>query len=532
MALVLVRWDRVIVEVSNCQQRSITELTFLPGRLPGRTIGVMWSPSRTVIRLRRTTDGVSGVTTGDDLRSTLRAVAQRQIVGQMRAIIYARVSRATDVSADTSTPRQIANCRSFLEAKGWHEHAVHRDVDRSAYQPGVTREGFEALLREVTTGAADVVVVWKLDRLTRRSGDFERFWALCEQHRVALASVTEPVDTTTAIGLAVVRLLLTFAGIESSVRGERLAAKWKEEALQGRPPHGGRRPFGHSRDLTEVVEEEADLIREAARRVIDGELLTTVARDFEQRGIVGGHGTPWTRAGLRSTLLSARMVGDRSYHGTVVVRSCYAPILDRKTHQLVVALVAGTPKRMRPTRSLLQGILVCGRCGQTLVSSVSSKGRPMYKCPQVPQGCQRISVSASCVEELVVPTARRQLRSGGPLPELPAEPVDGEPLKALNRAYFVEGAISRTEWYATRQTIVGHTEARTSWWRLHPDIPAGLSPRQLDKNWATLTRSAQRALLAAIVDTVVVLPEPYRGGGFKKERLVTTLYTGSRAETG
>ena len=441
----------------------------------------------------------------------------------MRAVIYARVSRAADVSTDTSTPRQVTNCRQFLESRGWYEHAVHRDVDRSAYRSGVLREGFETLLRDVTTGQIDVVVVWKLDRLTRRPGDFERFWSLCEHHRVHLASVTEPIDTTGPMGLAIVRLLMTFAGIESTVRGERIAARYREQALQGHPFHAGRRPFGHSKDLSSLVEDEAALLREAARRVIDGELLTEVARDFGRRGVISSHGVPWTRAGLRSTLCSARMVGDRSYHGEVVVEGCFAPILDRRTHQLVVSMLTDTPKRLRPTRSLLQGVLTCGNCGQHLVRSLSRRGRGMYKCPAPPQGCQRISVIADPTEGLVVAAARVQLRRGNALGEPHVEPEHAANLNALNKAYFNDHAITRTEWYATRRAMVDDSNVRATWWRLHPDIPAGMTPEQLDQNWATLSRSAQRAILAGVLLNVTVAPQPTRGGGFRPERLTITF---------
>ncbi len=439
----------------------------------------------------------------------------------VRAVIYARVSRAADRSSETSTPRQIANCRSYLSSREWDEHAVFRDVDRSAYRSGVLRPGFEAMLAELTRGGVDVLVVWKLDRLTRRSRDFERVWSVCEDHRVALASVTEPVDTTTPIGLAIVRVLLTFASVESTVKGERLAARFREKATRGLPHEGGVRPFGHSRDRSEVIEGEAVLLREAAQRIIHGEGVVAIARDFRARGVVGSCGVPWTHTGMRSSLLSARMVGDRSYRGDVVARDCFPAILDRNTHELVRHILDDTPKRARPSRSLLQGLLRCGLCGQHLTAAMSSKKSLIYKCAGSPygQGCDRISISRPLVEDLLVRAVRDRLRRRS-MRRQRAEPSDPTGrLRELNRAYFVAGALSRAEFYATRQTLLSDDDDRADRWNIHPDIPPGASGRELDRRWDELTRSAQRALLEAFLDRAVVAPAPVRGGGFQPERV-------------
>lgn len=443
----------------------------------------------------------------------------------MRAVIYARISRAPDASADTSTPRQIRNCRAFLAAKGWQECAVRRDVDRSAYRQGVVRDGFDALMDDIVGGEVDVVVVWRLDRLTRRPSDFERVWTLCERHGVALASVTEPIDTSTPIGVAIVRLLLTFAGLESTVRGERLSAKFKEQAMQGMATRGGRRPYGHSRDLSTVVEEEAVLLREAARRVIDGERVASIVGDFHQRGIIGGHGGPWSPAGLRSTLTSARMAGDRSYRGDVVVQDCFAPILERRTYELVKSILRSTPQRMRPRASLLQGLLVCGCCGRTLIQGRSSKtNSPMYKCPRPPTGCSRISVMAHCVEPTLVSATRQRLCIPTPLPDVNVSDSTAVALRDLNRVFFLEHGISRREWYLAREDIVGASQQRAAWWRLHPDIPPGTTGPELNRRWDSLSSSAQHALISAVVRRVAVRPQPPRTGGFRPERLHIELW--------
>src|SRR5690606_37396196 len=123
----------------------------------------------------------------------------------------------------------------------------------------------------------------------------------------------------------------------------------------------------------------------------------------------------------------------------VVARDCFPAILDRDTHDLVHQLLEDTPKRARPSRSLLQGLLRCGLCGQHLVAATSSRKSLIYKCAGSAQGqgCDRISISRPRVEELIVTAVRDRLRRR-PMRQQRPEPDDPTGrLRELNRAYFV-----------------------------------------------------------------------------------------------
>jgi site-specific DNA recombinase len=111
-----------------------------------------------------------------------------------------------------STVRQEVACRSYAEARNWEVAATLSDLDASAYQPRAHRPGFETLVTEAAARSADGVLVWKLDRLVRRPKDFERLRDVAERRGVFIASVTEPVDSSRPIGLAMLRILVTFAG--------------------------------------------------------------------------------------------------------------------------------------------------------------------------------------------------------------------------------------------------------------------------------------------------------------------------------
>ncbi len=317
--------------------------------------------------------------------------------------IYTRVS-AEDTETPQSTRRQERACREYAKARGWDIAHVYEDVAVSAYDRRVRRPAFETLVQVVASGRVNGVLVWKLDRLVRRSADFERFWERCEHAGVFLTSVTEPLDSTNEIGLAVIRMLVNFANVESSSISLRLKSKAKERASNGVSLLTVR-AFGFTKGELSIVEEEASLIREAADRVLGGEPVDHIVADWNKRQIPTTQGTQvWRHAPLVKLLRNPRLVGDNTYHGEVVARNCFPAILERSVHaRLCAALANNRGRRRRPDTYLLSGLLRCHLCGARLRGNpkthrnalgevVSYRG---YRCPSPPSGCGSVSVLAS-----------------------------------------------------------------------------------------------------------------------------------------
>jgi DNA invertase Pin-like site-specific DNA recombinase len=184
----------------------------------------------------------------------------------------------------------------LCEARNWEVAATLSDLDASAYQPRARRPGFETLISEAAARSAEDVLVWKLDRLVRRPKDFERLWAVAERRGVFIASVTEPVDNSSPIGLAMLRILVALAGLESATTGIRVRASKRQAAEEVRPPPV--KAYGLTPQWDAIVGCEAAVLREAARRAIGGERLAWVARDLRSRGIPAPTGRQWTDATL------------------------------------------------------------------------------------------------------------------------------------------------------------------------------------------------------------------------------------------
>src|SRR4051794_22924861 len=221
-----------------------------------------------------------------------------------RVAIYTRLSRDA-TGQQTATARQEKACRAFAELRGWQVVEVFEDVDVSAYKGRVTRPSYERMLQAIDNRNVDGVLVWKLDRLVRRPAEFERFWSVCENNAVFLVSVTEPIDTSNELGLAVVRILVTFASLESASKGERLRAYYADMRAQGKV-HASGRGYGYT-PHHEVIEHEAAVVRDACERLLHGASMAHVVRDLNGAGETTARGKPWSVSTLRKVITHPRI---------------------------------------------------------------------------------------------------------------------------------------------------------------------------------------------------------------------------------
>ena len=442
--------------------------------------------------------------------------------------IYTRVSEDPNQSG-SSTRRQEANCRSFCAAREWSVVEVFEDVDASAFRRAGGRIEFERLLGQLSSGRFDTVVVWRLDRLSRRTDDFERFWSECQRYDIAIASVTEPIDTSSGVGVAVMRMLITFAGLESTIRSERLKARNKEAAERGEP-HPALRGFGYDADMN-VIPEEAALIREAARRVLKGESLTAIARDFAGRGLVGRHGRPWAYSSLRNVLTSRRIVGERTYLGKVVATNAWEPVLDPLSGAKVrhaITLSKGARQR-RGSHPLLAGIIRCGRCGHILHRN---KYLGVYICPE--SGCGGTGIAISQTEEWVREMVLWRLERRWPVNRrVPTLDDDksreiiltydwaADRLSEINNARYLEGTLSQFEYMHLRrnlETRVGERLHSISSYVPPPALPVGFDPKRARQSWPVLSPQARQAVVELEIDHILVHPSQSHGN-WTPERL-------------
>jgi len=247
----------------------------------------------------------------------------RRSDGPHAAALYLRISEDKR-DDELGVARQEKDCRELAERKGWPVADVYVDNDISAAS-GERRPSYERLLEDIESGVIDAVITWELDRLHRRPIELEQFFEVCDRAGVRhLASVGGDVDLSTGDGLLVARVKGAVAAEEITKLRKRVRRKKLELADRGLPA-GGRRPFGFAADAVTHVEEEAEAIREAARRVLSGVQPGTIVNEWNRNGPATVSGTIWRTNALKRILTSPRIVGLRQHQGQVHGSPSHSP---------------------------------------------------------------------------------------------------------------------------------------------------------------------------------------------------------------
>ena len=445
-----------------------------------------------------------------------------------RVGIYLRISEDRD-GEQSATDRQKADCKRYAKSHGWEAVDVFEDVDISAFK-SVRRPEFERMLEAVRDKHVDGVLAWKIDRITRRQRDLVRLDEACEGAGGFIATVMENIDTREPTGRFVAELLVAQARMESENSSIRVTRKQEEMAKAGKPSLGGTRAFGYSKDHTVIVPEEAELIREAVQRIIAGESIRGICIDWEKRGVKTPTGKPWIQTPLRRMLLSSALSAQRDLHGVLTPGTWPAIITPVDTQRL--RLVLNDPARLKRVTArsyLLTGMLRCGLCEQPLVARPRGDGVRRYVCGRQPgnRNCGKVARLAEPVEEVVreslfvaldgVDLREYMDQSNGDQTDELAEAirVDEETQQELSRDYYVDKKIGRAEFFAARDSLVGRIESNrrdlaqaNGHGLLNTVVGAGETVRE---QWNERSLDWRRAVLGAVIDSVVIEPAPIKG---------------------
>ncbi len=208
---------------------------------------------------------------------------------RLRCAVYTRVS--TDEGLDqeyNSIDAQRDAGHAYIasqRAEGWIP--VADDYDDPAYSGGnMDRPALKRLLADIEAGRIDIVVVYKIDRLTRSLTDFSKMIELFERHGVSFVSVTQQFNTTNSMGRLMLNILLSFAQFEREVTGERIRDKIAASKKKGLWM-GGIPPLGYDvKDRRLVVNErEAKTVRHIFRRFVQLGSATLLVKELRLDGV-------------------------------------------------------------------------------------------------------------------------------------------------------------------------------------------------------------------------------------------------------
>lgn len=206
-----------------------------------------------------------------------------------RCAIYTRKSSEEGLEQSfNSLDAQREACAAYIQSQrseGWR--ALRGHYDDGGFSGGtMERPALSRLLQDIASGCVDVVVVYKVDRLTRALADFAKIVEVFDRHGVSFVSVTQAFNTTSSMGRLTLNVLLSFAQFEREVTGERIRDKIAASKAKGMWM-GGLPPLGYDvrdRKLI-VVPEEAEKVRHIFSRYLVLESVTALAKELRHSGI-------------------------------------------------------------------------------------------------------------------------------------------------------------------------------------------------------------------------------------------------------
>jgi len=209
---------------------------------------------------------------------------------RLRCAIYTRKSSEEGLEQDfNSLDAQREACEAFIVSQkheGWTSLPVL--YDDGGFSGGtLERPALQQLLADVAAGKIDVVVVYKIDRLTRSLLDFGRIVEIFDKRNVSFVSVTQQFNTTTSMGRLTLNVLLSFAQFEREITGERIRDKIAASKKKGMWM-GGQPPLGYDvkdRKLA-INPDEADIVRIIFRRYLDLKSVRTLKESLDASGVV------------------------------------------------------------------------------------------------------------------------------------------------------------------------------------------------------------------------------------------------------
>ena len=385
---------------------------------------------------------------------------------RLRCAIYTRKSTEEGLDMEFNTlDAQREACEAYIasqKSEGWV--ATRDRYDDGGFSGGnLERPGLKQLLTDIDDGLIDVVVVYKIDRLSRSLMDFSKLVEIFDRNGVTFVSVTQSFNTTTSMGRLTLNILLSFAQFEREVIGERIRDKVAASRKRG-IWMGGYVPLGYDvQDRKLVVNEaEAASVRRIFERFVELGSATVLARELRREGFRNKQGTLIDKGYLY------RLLKNRVYRGEAVHKGTAYPgehdaIIDDDLWDRAHAILQESPrKRANNSRSrtpaLLKG-LIFSDTGAAMTPTSTKKGAKLYRYyvsmdvirnRETGEETAPMRLAAGMVEDAVVNEVRRILQT----PEVVAQVM-----AALKKE---KGAVSEAD------TIAALHEFRALWAQLFP----------------------------------------------------------------
>lgn len=309
--------------------------------------------------------------------------AKRQIITSgEEAAIYCRISHVDD-DDQTGVDRQERICREIAERLRLLVPASNIFVDnnRSAWRRDRKRPGWDAMLKEMEEGGIRHLIAYHPDRLMRQPRDLEELLSISDSNHITLHGEANRRDLTDPDDRFILRIEVAHACRSSDDTSRRLKDAMDDRANAG-TPHTGRRRYGYTKNGMDIVEAEAEIVREVFRRFLAGQSPRAIARDLNEREITTALGKTWGPDTVRALIDSRHVAGIRMFRGEEHGVGNWPAIIDRgqwdEAQEKRKFRAERSAEKNKPTRYyLLRSVVMC-TCGRTMAGSSGSV--PEYRC--------------------------------------------------------------------------------------------------------------------------------------------------------
>jgi site-specific DNA recombinase len=349
----------------------------------------------------------------------------------MRVAIYVRVSTAGQVDEGYSLDGQLNSCNAYAASQGWDIVTTYVEEGESAKD--LNRTEVKRMLEDAATGVFDVLLFYRLDRLTRSVRDLHKILDTFERLGIKFRSATEMYDTTSAMGRLFITMVAAMAEWERGNLAERVRFGKEQLVREGNWP-GGPVPFGYEWDGEQmhIVPDEYTTLRELRRLYMAGIGLRNISMELNNRNLLRREGLMWNPVTVGYTLENPIYAGKirfgskkkngkyehrkKGKHAEVIYADSGIPtIFTWEEYEEHIAIINRKEKYGNPKSNnyWFTGVLRCGRCGAKLKGSTYTNTRKdghryeptrLYKCYSREQGkgCNMPMLRQVVAEEMIM----------------------------------------------------------------------------------------------------------------------------------
>jgi site-specific DNA recombinase len=402
---------------------------------------------------------------------------KKPVVRRLRCAVYTRKSTEEGLDMEfNSLDAQREACEAYVasqKAEGWT--LVPDYYDDGGFSGGtLERPALKRLISDVEADRVDIIVVYKIDRLSRSLMDFAKLVEVFDRKGVTFVSVTQSFNTTTSMGRLTLNVLLSFAQFEREVIGERIRDKFAASRKKGMWM-GGWAPLGYDvKDRKLLINQtEAAVVRRIFERFAKGS-VTTIAKELTAEGFRNKYGQALDKGRIYKLLNNRVYIGDAVHKG-IAYTGEHEAIIPQRLWDMVHAILSEAP-RVRANRSrvqtpaLLKG-LVFGPTGRAMSPTHTRRGQKLY----------RYYVSQAVI---------KGENDGSPINRVPAAEIERAVVDQL-RILLRSPEIIVATWRAAKNDLPDLGEA---------DVRQAL--QQLDPLWDELFPAEQARIVALLVERV------------------------------